>query len=138
MSWKSISRFKDKVRELTQRKRPGRYAEIIAQLNRSLTGWINYYRYARCAGHLKKLDGWIRRRLRAIKLRQLKRRYTMAKFYIRHGVAEYQAWIGVLSGVGLWRRSAMPQSHQAMDVQWFRELGLVSLFERWKDLQGKP
>jgi hypothetical protein len=138
LSWTSISRFKDTIRELTRRNRPGRYAEIIARLNLTVTGWINYYRYIRSDSQLRRLDSWIRRKLRVVKLKQLKRRYTVARFYIRHGVAEYQAWIGVLSGVGPWRRSALPQSHQAMDLPWFRELGLVSLSQRWKDLQGNP
>jgi RNA-directed DNA polymerase len=138
LSWKSTSRFKDAIRQLTRRNKPGRYAEIIARLNLTLTGWINYYRYLRSDYQLKQLDSWIRRKLRVIKLKQLKNRYTVARFYMRNGVAEYQAWIGVLSGIGYWRRSAIPQSHQAMNVQWFREQGLVSMSQRWKELQSKP
>ena len=126
------------MRDLTRRNRPGRFAEKIAALNRFLTGWMNYYRYARCGGTCKTLDGWIRRKLRVIKLKQLKRRYTVARFYRRQGVPEYQAWIGALSGKGYWTRSGIPQSHQAMHVQWFTEQGLVNLFERWRYLQSKP
>ena len=85
---------------MTRRNRPGRFSEKIAALNRMLTGWMNYYRYARCGGKLRTLDGWIRRKLRVMKLKQLKRRYTVARFYRRQGVPEYQAWIGVLSGKG--------------------------------------
>lgn len=138
MSFKSISRFKDTIRNLTRRNKPGRYAEIIARLNQTLIGWINYYRYIRSDYKLKGLDGWIRRKLRAVKLKQLKRCYTVAKFYKRNGVDEYQAWIGALSGVCLWRRSRIPQSHQAMNLQWFRELELVSLSQRWKSLRRIP
>lgn len=138
MSSKSISRFKDKVRELTRRNKPGKYSEIVARLNLALTGWINYYRYVRSDNKLKELDGWIRRRLRVIKLKQLKRCYTVAKFYMSNGVEEYQSWIGALSGKGLWRRSGIPQSHFAMSLEWFRELGLVSLSRRWQDMQSKP
>ena len=138
MSAKSTSRFKDRIRELTRRNKPGRYPEIIARLNMTLIGWTNYYRYLRSDNKLKELDGWIRRKLRVVKLKQLKRRYTVAKFYMRNGVDEYQAWLGTLSGKGFWRRSAIPQSHQAMNLQWFRELGLVSLSRRWKGLRRNP
>lgn len=126
------------MRDMTRRNRPGRFSEKIAALNRMLTGWMNYYRYARCGGKLRTLDGWIRRKLRVMKLKQLKRRYTVARFYRRQGVADYQAWIGALSGKGFWKRSGIPQSHQAMNVQWFTEQGLVSLFERWRYLQNRP
>lgn len=123
---------------MTRRNKPGRYLEIIARLNTTLRGWMNYYRYVRNDEELKRLDSWVRRKLRVIKLKQLKGRYTVAKFYMRHGVTEYQAWIGALSGKGFWRRSAIPQSHGAMKVKWFRELGLVSLSQRWQVLQSKP
>ncbi|MBI9019428.1 MAG: hypothetical protein JEZ07_19440 [Phycisphaerae bacterium] len=138
MSCKSISRFKGKICELTRRNKPGKYSEIIARLNRMLIGWTNYYRYIRSESKLKELDSWIRRKLRVIKLKQLKRCYTVAKFYMRNGVKKYQAWIGALSGKGYWRRSAIPQSHQSMNLQWFKEQGLVSLSKRWQVLQTKP
>ena len=135
---KSICRFKDKVRNLTRRNKPGRYSEIIARINMTLTGWTTYYRYAHCKHKLKGLDSWIRRKLRVIKLKQLKRTYTVARFYRRNGVDEYQAWIGALSGKGLWRKSAIPQSHQSMNLQWFKEQGLVSTLERWQELANRP
>jgi len=87
------------------------------------------------SSHLKQLDSWVRRKLRVIKLKQLKRRYSIVKFYLSRSLPEYQAWIGVLSGKGLWRKSGSPQSHQAMNLQWFRELKLVSMYDRWQSLQ---
>jgi len=46
----------------------------------TVLGWTNYYRYLRSDNKLKELDGWIRRKLRVVKLKQLKRRYTVANF----------------------------------------------------------
>jgi len=138
VSSKSVCRFKDKVRYLTRRNKPGRFEEKIDRLNMLLRGWVNYYRYIRSDWLLKEMDGWIHRKLRVVKLKQLKRRYTICKFYVRNGVERYQAWIGVLGGKGLWRKSAIPQSHQSMSVKWFREHGLVSMSERWKGLRDRP
>lgn len=90
------------------------------------------------SSHVKRLDGWLRRKLRVIKLKQLKRRYTVVKFYLSRGVPEYQAWINALSGKGLWRKSGSPQSHQAMNLQWFEELNLTSMYQRWRSLQRNP
>jgi len=119
---------------LTRRNQPGKLEDKVRVLNRLITGWVNYYRYARMSSHLKRLDSWLRRKLRVIKLKQLKRRYTIVKFYLSRGLPEYQAWISVLSGKGLWRKSGYPQSHQAMNLRWFKELKLVSMYERWQGL----
>lgn len=126
------------MRELTRRNQPGKLADKVSSLNRLIIGWVNYYRYARMSGHLKRLDGWLRRKLRVIKLKQLKRRYTTVKFYLSRGLPEYQAWISVLSGKGLWRKSGYPQSHQAMNLQWFKDMHLMSMYRRWQSLQHNP
>lgn len=39
-------------------------AQIIAELNSFLVGWISYYRYAAFGFELQCLDEWIRRKLR--------------------------------------------------------------------------
>jgi len=103
-------------------------------LNRQLTGWIGYFRYIRSGHRLKALDAWIRRKVRVLKLKQLKRNHTICKFLRSRGVSEWQAWILSLSGKGWWRKSGCPQAHQAMDLDWFDELGLVRLEIRWRQL----
>ena len=60
---KSVDRFKDQIRTLTQRKIPLRLGEVIETINPIIRGWGNYY----CRSHVRKrfhqLDGWIIRRL---------------------------------------------------------------------------
>ena len=60
---KSVDRFKDQIRTLTQRKIPLRLGEVIKTINPVIRGWGNYY----CRSHVRKrfhqLDGWIIRRL---------------------------------------------------------------------------
>ena len=62
-SQKSVDRFKDQIRTLTQRKIPLRLGEVIETINPIIRGWGNYY----CRSHVRKrfhqLDGWIIRRL---------------------------------------------------------------------------
>ena len=80
------------------------------------------------------LDRWIRRKVRVLKLKQLKRNYTIYKFLRGRGVPVRLAWLLSLSGKGWWRKGGCPQAHQAMDSRWFEELGLVSLEIRWRKL----
>src|SRR5262245_5211326 len=60
---KSVDRFKDQIRNQTQRKIPLRLGEVIETINPIIRGWGNYY----CRSHVRKrfhqLDGWIIRRL---------------------------------------------------------------------------
>ena len=69
---KSLESFKAKVREKTKRSRGASLKAIIADLNPLIRGWYGYFKHA----HRKTfplLDGFIRRRLRAILRKQEKR-----------------------------------------------------------------
>jgi len=73
------------------------------------------------------LDEWIRRKLRCYRLKQCKHAIGICRFLQSHGVPEWQAWILALSGKGWWRLSLAWQSTMAMNLAWFRKMGLVSL-----------
>jgi RNA-directed DNA polymerase len=66
---KSLNKFKDKIRSLTKRNNGFSMSFIIDKLNSVLRGWFGYFKHAH-PWTFERLDGWIRRRLRAI----LKRR----------------------------------------------------------------
>ena len=76
---------------------------------------------------LEGLDGWIRRKLRCIKLKHCKRAYAIAKFLKSRGIKPHYAWEIAQSGKGWWRLAYTPQAHEAMGVGWSQEEGLKSL-----------
>ena len=132
---RSLERAKRRIREITRRNRGVSLERMIRELNSYLTGWVTYFRYAACKTHLQRLDEWIRRKLRCVRLKQRKRAKPIADFLQSLGVPEWSAWRLALSGKGWWRKSGSPQAHQAMNIAWFRERGLVSLSERYAALQ---
>jgi RNA-directed DNA polymerase len=69
---KSLTRFKDKIREKTKRTRGESLARVIAGLNPMLRGWFGYFKHAHPTTFTA-LDGFIRRRLRAMLRKQQKR-----------------------------------------------------------------
>jgi RNA-directed DNA polymerase len=69
---KSLMAFKDKVRAKTGRSRGASLARIIDDLNPMLRGWFGYFKHATPA-LFAVLDGFVRRRLRAILRKQEKR-----------------------------------------------------------------
>jgi RNA-directed DNA polymerase len=70
---KSLDRVKDTIREKTRRRRGDSLEWVIVDLNRSLRGWFGYFKHAH-PFIFQTLDGFIRRRLRALLRRQEKRR----------------------------------------------------------------
>jgi RNA-directed DNA polymerase len=69
---KSLTALKDKIRDLTRRTRGDGLARIIADLNPRLVGWFGYFKHAEML-EFSRLDGFIRRRLRALLRKQDKR-----------------------------------------------------------------
>jgi len=69
---KSLKAFKDRVRSKTGRSRGDSLERIVRELNPTLRGWFNYFKHA-VPSEFRLLDGFIRRRLRAILRKQEKR-----------------------------------------------------------------
>jgi len=132
---KSLERAKERIRGITRRNRGISFTQMVRELNVFLNGWVAYYRHAQCKTHLQRLDEWIRRKLRCVRLKQRKRAKPIADFLMRLGVPAWRAWILACSGKGWWRMAGSPPAAEAMDIDWFQELGLVRLTVRYAELQ---
>ena len=69
---KSLKAFKDKIRLKTKRTCGHSLFTVIREINPILKGWFEYYKHAH-KWTFNSIDGWIRRRFRAILRKQLKR-----------------------------------------------------------------
>ncbi len=127
---KSLDRAKDRIRQITRRNRGVSVGQMTSELNSFLTGWVTYYRHAACKTHLTEMDGWLRRKLRCVRLKHCKRSKALADFFQRQGVPTWTSWMTALSGKGWWRLAGSPVAHQAMNQGWFESLGLVNLAQR--------
>jgi len=68
-SYKSIDKFKDKIREMTKRNQTNNTKRVIASLKPKLKGGANYFGIGYVKYLFKNLDGWITIRIRIIQLR---------------------------------------------------------------------
>jgi RNA-directed DNA polymerase len=100
---KSRTAFRDRIRMRTKRTRGDSLAKIIAELNPTLRGWFNYFKHAH-PGTFKRMDAFVRRRLRAILRKQEKR-----------------------PGLGRWR-----DDHQRWPNTFFAAQGLFTMHTAWK------
>jgi RNA-directed DNA polymerase len=69
---KSLRALRDKIRQKTGRTRSGSLEQIIAELNPMLRGWFNYFKHVRFP-IFRTIDGFVRRRLRALLRKREKR-----------------------------------------------------------------
>jgi RNA-directed DNA polymerase len=131
----SLRRVKGRIRKITRRSRGASLERVISELNAFLSGWVTYFRYASAKKHLQRLDEWIRRRLRCLRLKQRKRGRSVTSLLVRMGVPKERARRLGGCGSGWWRMAGCPQAAEAMSLQWFRDQKLISLTERYLGLQ---
>jgi group II intron reverse transcriptase/maturase len=132
LSARSHERLAQRVRELTPRNWGQSLAACIEQVNTYLTGWEGYFGLC-CeseARHWQETDAHIRRRLRAIVVRQRKRDRFLFRHLRRRGVKKATAAKTAFSRKDVWAKSDMPGLHRAYPNAWFSEW-LVTLWDLW-------
>ncbi len=92
---KSLQAFRDRIREQTRRTAGKGIDQIIEKLNPMLRGWFEYFKHA-YPTTFPSMDGWTRRRLRAI-LRKQEKRPGMGRC-----LADHKRWPNAyFAGLGL-------------------------------------
>lgn len=129
------TQMKKRVRQITKRNRGRELGLVMTELTQYLRGWQHYFKLAIRKSVMQRLDEWIRRRLRCYRLKQRKRRYSIAIWLRQQGVSECNAWKLAMSDKGWWHLSLTPQLNHAMPMKWFKKLGLYSLRDGYETLK---
>jgi RNA-directed DNA polymerase len=123
----AIERLKGRIRKLTRRTRAVGLKQMVEELAQYLIGWNGYFGFGQTIDVPKKLDSWIRRRLRCFVWKQWKRgRVRFAELRAR-GVTKDLAAQTAGSPHGPWRISRSPALSFAFPNAYFETLGLPSL-----------
>jgi RNA-directed DNA polymerase len=126
---KAIDRFKERVREITNRGRGRSMEQVMEELARYLKGWRGYFGFCETPSVLKGLDSWIRRRVRCAFWQQWKTGRKRFAELVRRGVSRKSAAEAAGSRCGPWRVSQSPALDQALSNASLALLGLPSLAE---------
>ncbi|WP_328807241.1 group II intron maturase-specific domain-containing protein [Paraburkholderia elongata] len=124
---KALDRFKDRIRELTQRTRGISIEQLMERLKRYLTGWRGYFGFCETPSTLQRLDEWVRRRVRCVFWKQWKNSSTRFRELAARGVARDLAAQTVGSPHDAWRLSNSPALQRALTIRYLGSLGLPSL-----------
>ena len=128
VSNKARIKFKDKIRELTRRNNPLSMYQITQGLNEYLRGWVTYFRIQEFRYLFRDLDGWIRSRLRSMQLKKWKKPAKFQRMMIYFGFKPQEAhrvWIKM----NKWQSVERKEVRFVMNLQWFRQQGLIFLHD---------
>jgi len=129
---KSYKRFKDKIRDITNRNTGISNNARIKKLNEYTVGWINYFAVAKASSRITMLEEWTRRRLRACIWKQWKKVRTRSRNLIKLGVSKQKAWEYANTRKGYWRISNSPILKTTLNNKYIENLGYKSISKRYR------
>lgn len=140
LSQRSLKRLREKVAELTPRNYGNSISRCIKEINVYLQGWMGFFGI--CTYGVQRdlygTDAHIRRRLRAIQLKQWKRKRTIVRNLIARGMKPKRVFGAVYgSRRRLWALSHTPSVDQGLNNSYWLGKGLFPLRERWRELKER-
>ena len=129
---KALKRAKERLRQLTSRKRGVSMEQRIEELNRFTVGWTAYFALADTPTVLQRLDRWLRRRLRQVRWKEWKRPKTKRRNLRAAGIPEREAREWAYSRKGYWRISNSPVLTRALPNAYWADQGLEGFAEPYR------
>ena len=124
----ALEQVKQRIREITSRKRGNTLQQVIQELHTYLTGWVGYFGYCQTPSTLEHLEKWIRRKLRCMIWKRWKNGKTRYRELRKLGIKKTQAAEGAGDGKhGPWHMSRTPPLNSALSKGYFESLGLPRL-----------
>ena len=130
----SVESLKDRVREILSRSNGWSLDLRRYRLRCLVNGWVGYFRLADMRGLLRRIDGWVRRKIRCVYWKCWKRVRTKFRALVRLGVGRAQAWEWANSRKAYWRVAGSGILGRALDNSKLEELGWTLFFPRYLQL----
>lgn len=105
---KSWTKFKRNLKSITKKTKPMSLFERLERLNQVCRGWMNNYRLTNIYAKVKKLDEWLRNRLRYCIWHDWKKLERKRKNLIRLGIENGQAYAWSRTRMGGWAVAQSP------------------------------
>lgn len=131
---KSMDRFKDKVREITSRKRGRSIEQILHELKVYTTGWLGYYSVTDMGTKINALNEWIRRRIRMYLWKQWKKISARFDNLKRLKIPKYKAWEWANTRKGYWRIAHSWVLTRSLTNEYLASIGYDDISKRYKVL----
>jgi len=131
-SWKNLKR---KLKQITKKTLPYSFEERLERLSQVWRGWVNNYRLASVQAKLKKLDEWLRNRLRYCIWHDWKKLDRKRKNLIRLGIEQGQAYAWSRTRMGGWAVAQSPILGTTITLSRLRQKGYQSMTDYYLKTQ---
>lgn len=129
--WETL---KQKLKRLTRKTTPASFDERIRDLNWVIRGWVNYFKLGSIQQKLKKLDEWLRNRLRYCIWHDWKKPERKRKNLIRLGIKPNQAYAWSRTRMGGWAVAQSPILITTVTLNRLKSRGYISMLEYYKSV----
>jgi RNA-directed DNA polymerase len=126
VSKKSLKTFRERIRQITRRSGGCSIREVIDKLRQYVPGWKAYFRLAQTPKVWRRLDEWMRHRIRAIHLKQWKRTSTIYRELVKLG-ANPNVARAVAAHKGRWWHGSGNAMNCALPIAYFDRLCMPRL-----------
>ena len=127
----SVESLRDRVREILSRSNGWSLDFRRYRLRCLVHGWVGYFRLADMRGTLRRLDEWVRRKIRCVYWKCWKRNRTKFRALVRLGVGRGQAWEWANSRRAYWRVAGSGILDRALGNAKLEELGWTLFYPRY-------
>ena len=119
----ALHTLRQRLRQLTRRTRGQSLAQIAEDLRGYVPGWKAYFRLAQARQVMSDLDIWLRRRLRAVQLKQWRRGTTMYRELRKLGATEREA-AQIAGNAKRWWHNSRRVVQRILSTEYFDSLGV--------------
>jgi len=130
--WASLKR---KLKKVTKKTLPYSFTERLQKLKVIWQGWINNFRLGSIHTKLKKLDEWLRNRLRYCIWHDWKKPERKRKNLIRLGIKQGQAYAWSRSRMGGWAIAQSPILGTTITLSRLRKRGYISMVDYYSKVK---
>jgi len=131
-SWGNLKR---NLKRVTKKTMPYSLTERISRINLIYQGWINNYRLASIYTKLKKVDEWLRNRLRYCIWHDWKKPERKRKNFIRLGIEKGQAYAWSRTRMGGWVVAQSPMLKTTITVSALKRRGYIPMIDYYHKFQ---
>lgn len=124
---KALEKFKERTRDITRRCTGRSMEQVTEKLRDYIRGWKEYFHLSDTPKVFRKLDEWIRHRLRAVQLKHWRRGRTAFREFRKRGLSIHEAAFAARFTANWWSLSGSTLMNRVLPNEVFDALGVPRL-----------